>query len=266
MPSLSAELVSCIEGAHSLADARSKDPSWLRKCISWMDLTTLEPTDTTQTVERLCDQAEESGVAAVCIYGRFVAKALEQLIDSNVRVAAVAMGFPHGQSALATRILEVESAIADGAQEIDMVIQRGEALAGNWSSVEREIRAARNAAPQCTLKVILETGELIEAETIYRVSRIALDAGANFLKTSTGKIAVGATPHSSAVMLKAIKDSGISAGFKAAGGIRSAQAALVYSALTEQILGPEALSVERFRIGGSALLSTLQKAIEQMEL
>ena len=252
--------------ASRLVDGAQSDAAWLRRCIQALDLTTLEATDNDDTVRALCQDAIRAKVAAVCVYGRFVPVALEELIDDNIAVAAVAMGFPHGQSSLAARLTEVESAVRDGATEIDMVIQRGEALRGNWASVEREIRAARSAAPHATLKVILGTGELADDGVIYRAARVAIDAGADFLKTSTGKIAVGATPQAAAAILHAIADSGTNTGFKAAGGVRTPQAALFYALLMREYFGDDALAPTRFRLGGSSLLAALERALETLEL
>lgn len=266
MSKLDATSIRQIERAQALADERASDVRELLRCIQAIDLTTLNATDDDARVRELCEQAKASKVAAVCVYGRFVATAFEALVDTPIAVAAVAMGFPHGQSPLAARVLEVEAAVADGASEIDMVIQRGEALRGNWASVEREVRAARLAAPDAKLKVILETGELVDGDVIYRATRTVIDAGADFVKTSTGKIAVGATPQAAYAMLRAIRESGTVTGIKVAGGIRTTRAALLYAALVEDVLGDEWLDPSLFRIGGSALLQTLEKSAETLQL
>lgn len=255
------DLTRHIANARTRAEVLQDDLGALQRCVRLLDLTSLEATDTDETVRALCRRAIQAKVGAVCVYGRFVQTAAAALDGSAIPVAAVAMGFPHGQSPLAARLLEVELAVADGAREIDIVIQRGEALNDRWDSVYREIAAARQAAPDVCLKVILETGELRCSERIYRASRVAIDAGADFIKTSTGKGSVGATPAAAATMLQAIADSGQPVGFKAAGGIRTIPAALCYQLLAEAILEIDTIDATRLRIGASSLLNVLAQPL-----
>jgi len=208
-----------------------------RELISFIDLTTLEGTDNNNVVKQLIDQAKDSynktngkGVAAVCVYPNFAGFASNELKNTNIRLACVAGAFPSGQSPLHIRIAEVEHAVAHGAQEIDMVISRGAALSGNLDYVKHEIVLHKNACGNAHLKVILETGELKDPELIYNVSMIAMENGADFIKTSTGKISPAATLEAAFVMCYAIREyyalTGKKIGFKPAGGIREPQEAL----------------------------------------
>lgn len=229
--------------------------------IPWIDLTTLEATDTPATVATLISTARSAGVAAVCIYPRFCAAAAPLLAGSSVALATVAMGFPHGQTAFDNRVQEVRTAVEDGADEVDIVIQRGDVLAGDWSGLQRDVRAAVDAAQGKPIKVILETAELADVARITRATREAIDAGAHFVKTSTGKSPHGgATPEAAAAILLAIRDSGTMTGFKVSGGVRTLDDFLFYTALTDTILGDHALTAARFRIGASSLLGALQAA------
>ncbi len=233
------------------------------------DLTTLEGADSPASVRQLASKAMRPApldhsiphVAALCIYPRLVPAAVEALKGSAVAVASVATAFPSGQSAHELRVAEIERAHAEGASEIDSVISRGALLAGDDTGVYEEVVAAKKACGDAHLKVILETGELGSYDRVRRASLIAMAAGADFIKTSTGKIAPAATLPVALVMAEAIRDfadfSGRRVGLKVAGGIRSAKDALRYLVLVHETLGTEWLTPERFRIGASSLLNDL---------
>jgi deoxyribose-phosphate aldolase len=234
--------------------------------IACMDLTTLEGKDTPAKVRGLCARgiAPAPGVpsvAAICVYPNLVETAAAALAHSAVRVASVATAFPSGLSPLATKLRETVDAVAAGADEIDMVIDRGLFLAGRYGEVYDEIVAVRDACGRATLKVILEVGELGSYEAIRRACDIALAAGADFVKTATGKLPISSTPAIALVMCEAIRDyarhTGRNVGLKLAGGIRSTKSALGYLALVNETLGPAWLSPDRFRIGASSLLDDL---------
>lgn len=235
--------------------------------LNTLDLTTLEGTDNFETINSLCAKAASfkdinlNNVAAVCVYPVFVKQALKNLIGTNIRVACVAGAFPSGQSPLHVKLAEVQYAIDEGAEEIDMVISRGAFLLGNYDQVYKEIARIKNLCKDVHLKVILETGELITLDNIYKASMIAMEAGADFIKTSTGKSNPAATPDASYVMLKAIdyfyKTTGRRIGFKAAGGIVTPQQALVYIRLIEELLDRRWLTNELFRIGASRLATNI---------
>jgi len=239
------------------------------------DLTTLEGTDSPASVRQLASKAMRPApsdhsiphVAALCIYPRLVPAAAEALGGSGVAVASVATAFPSGQSAFELRVAEIERAHADGASEIDSVISRGALLAGDDDAVYDEVAAAKKACGDAQLKVILETGELGSYDRVRRASLIAMAAGADFIKTSTGKIAPAATLPVALVMAEAIRDfadlSGRPVGLKVAGGIRNAKDALRYLVLVNETLGPDWLTPERFRIGASSLLNDLLMQIDK---
>jgi len=239
------------------------------------DLTTLEGTDSPASVRQLASKAMRPApsdhsiphVAALCIYPRLVPAAAEALGGSGVAVASVATAFPSGQSAFELRVAEIERAHADGASEIDSVISRGALLAGDDDAVYDEVAAAQKACGDAQLKVILETGELGSYDRVRRASLIAMAAGADFIKTSTGKIAPAATLPVALVMAEAIRDfadlSGRPVGLKVAGGIRNAKDALRYLVLVNETLGPDWLTPERFRIGASSLLNDLLMQIDK---
>ncbi|MCA9278877.1 MAG: deoxyribose-phosphate aldolase [Phycisphaeraceae bacterium] len=246
--------------------------------ISVLDLTTLNAIDTETDVRALCQRAATPSlehkappVAAVCVFPNFVPAAKETLAGSMVRVACVASMFPHGQSPLSVRLAEVEWAVANGADEIDIVINRGLARSGDLITIAREVRemASRcaHADSEATIKVILETCELNSLDLVCSVSEHVLSAlhlanchGA-FLKTSTGKGAAGAELDSARVMLEAIRDhtkaTGHVVGFKAAGGVRTKKDAATYLDLVRDVLGNEATTPARFRLGASSLLNDL---------
>ena len=234
--------------------------------IACMDLTTLEGRDTPATVRDLCARGKAPApgapsVAAICVYPRLVCAAASALRDSNVRVASVATAFPSGQSSLEVKILETRDAIADGAHEIDMVIDRGALLAGRDHDVAREIACVREACGTATLKVILEVGELGSYAMMRRACVLALASGADFLKTATGKIGVSATPAIALVLCEAVAEharrTGREVGIKFAGGIRTTKGAFAYLAIVNETLGDAWLRPERMRIGASSLLDDL---------
>ncbi len=244
-----------------------------RDLLGFIDLTTLEGTDTKRRVEELCNQAASfsalpdglPNVAAVCVYPPFVAQARKLLENADIRVASVAGAFPSGQSPLFVKMAEVRYAVDMGAEEIDMVISRGKFLEGEYNEVFDEIAAIREACKDAHLKVILETGELKTATNIRRASEIALEAGCHFLKTSTGKVKPAATPEAMLVMLEAIRDyhkkTGLMTGIKPAGGISDPGTALSYYRLTREVLGSRRLNKKWFRIGASRLAGSLVEAI-----
>ncbi|MCX6247690.1 MAG: deoxyribose-phosphate aldolase [Bacteroidetes bacterium] len=243
----------------------------LRTLLSCIDLTTLEGSDNNGKIIELCHKAlsfGESGLplpAAVCVYPPFVKLAKVQLNGSGIRVASVAGAFPSGQSPLSVRLEEVRYAVNEGADEIDMVISRGRLLEGDDQYVFDEIAAIREVCKEVHLKVILETGELRTPSLIRKASVIAIAAGADFIKTSTGKIQPAATEEAMAVMLEVIREehtkSGKKIGIKPAGGISEPGQALNYYHLTGQILGPEWLNKNLLRIGASRLADALAKEI-----
>jgi deoxyribose-phosphate aldolase len=246
----------------------------LKLAVSMMDLTTLEGNDTPGKVAHLCAKAlrpmpERFGCppcAAVCVYPNLVPEAVRRTEGSGVRVAAVATAFPSGQFPADLKLEDVRRAVAEGATEIDMVISRGEFLRGNRAAVFDEIAATKEACGPAHLKVIFETGELQTYDNVRLASLLALEAGADFIKTSTGKISPAATLPVTLVMLEAVRDhfgrTGIRAGIKPAGGIRQAKEALAYLVMVKEVLGDAWLTPEWFRFGASALLTdvTLQIA------
>ena len=241
--------------------------SGLKLAISMMDLTTLEGKDTPGKIAFLCRKAMQPldaryqvpSCAAVCVYPNLVRVAKRFLGDSGVKVASVATAFPSGLMPLKLKLEEVRSAARDGADEIDMVIDRGVFLAGEYNRVFDEISAVRNACGSAHLKVILETGELQTYDNVRIASDIAMRAGADFIKTSTGKIAPAATMPVTLVMLEAIRDffyeTGIRIGMKPAGGIRTAKQALAYLVMLKETLGDDWLTPDLFRFGASTLVN-----------
>jgi len=245
-----------------------------RFILNCIDLTTLEGSDNVQVVEALCQRAVAFGnpqrrilpPAAVCVYPPFVSVAKQCLENKGIRVASVAGSFPAGQSPIEIKVAEVRYAVQHGADEIDMVISRGKFLEGKYQEVFDEIVAIRNACPNALLKVILETGELKTPQNIYRAAQLAMVAGADFIKTSTGKVAVNATPASFFVMLEAVKNhyktTGRMVGIKAAGGISDPDDAALYVALLRQVLGNDWLTNRYFRIGASRLAGKVFERIK----
>ena len=240
----------------------------LKLAVSMMDLTTLEGKDTPGKVAYLCRKAlrpldGKYGVpscAAVCVYPNMVKYARQFLgNDSAVHVAAVATGFPSGQMPLRTKLEETRRAVADGADEIDMVIDRCAFLSGDYAKVFDEIAATKEACGPAHLKVILETGELVTYDNVRLASQIAMEAGGDFIKTSTGKVSPAATMPVTLVMLEAIRDyffaTGIRIGMKPAGGIRTAKQALAYLVMVKETLGDDWLNPDMFRFGASTLVN-----------
>jgi deoxyribose-phosphate aldolase len=239
----------------------------LREMFSLMDYTSLDGTDNPEKIRKLCLKAlsfGEQGLpypAAVCIYPPFIATAKHALKGSPIRIATVAAGFPHGQMPLKTKLEEVKYAVGEGADEIDVVISRGTLLDRKYHVVFRELDLIREAAGDKTLKVILETGELGTAENIAKASEIAIEAGADFIKTSTGKVTPAATEEAVYIMLQVIlahfRKSGKKTGIKPAGGIAQTNQALGYYQLVNGVLGREWITADLFRIGASRLADNI---------
>lgn len=239
----------------------------LKLAISMMDLTTLEGKDTPGKIAFLCRKAMQPlddcydvpSCAAVCVYPNFVAVAKKFLQRSTVKVASVATAFPTGLMPLRLKLQEVRQAARDGADEIDMVINRGNFLAGEHARVFDEIAMTKEACGEAHLKVILETGELQTYDNVRIASELAMRAGADFIKTSTGKISPAATMPVTLVMLEAIRDyfyaTGIRIGMKPAGGIRTAKQALAYLVMVKETLGDDWLTPDLFRFGASTLVN-----------
>lgn len=243
--------------------------------IRMIDLTTLEGKDTPGKVRALCAKGMRPlpgdptipHVAAICVYPTFVAEAKAALGASGVKVASVATAFPSGQTFLDVKLAEVRAAVAAGADEIDMVIDRGAFLAGDYGSVFDEIVAVREASGDAHLKVILETGELVTFDNVRRASVLAMTAGADFIKTSTGKVTPAATLPVTLVMLEAIRDfervTGRVIGMKPAGGIRTAKEAIGYLVVLYETLGPRWMTPDLFRFGASSLLNDVLMQLEK---
>ena len=240
-----------------------------------MDLTTLEGKDTPGKVRALCRKAltpldSDSSIgpcAAICVYPNFVTVAKRALAGSNVKVASVATAFPSGQSPLEIKLEDVRRAVEFGADEIDMVIDRGAMLSGDYAKVYDEIAATKEACGPAHLKVILETGELGSYDVVRKASEIGIAAGGDFIKTSTGKIVPAATPAVTLVMLEAIRDhfyaTGRRIGMKPAGGVRTAKQALHYLVIVKETLGDAWLTPDLFRFGASALLNDVLMQLEK---
>ena len=237
--------------------------------IAMTDLTTLEGQDTPGKVKALCAKARQPDptdpavppVAAVCVYPDLVEVAAAALAGSDVAVASVATAFPSGRSSLQVKLLEVRQAVEAGADEVDMVIDRGAFLAGRYGQVLDEIQQVRQTCGRAHLKVILETGELATLDNVRRASWLALAGGADFIKTSTGKVTPASTTAVTLVMLQAVRDhhalTGRRRGVKSAGGIRTTKEAIRYLVLVNEVAGPEWLTPALFRFGASSLLNDL---------
>ena len=254
--------------------------AWLVKAIQCMDLTTLAGDDTPARVRRLCAKARRPlrddllaalglpalKVGAVCVYHEMVAEAVQALQGSGIPVAVVSTGFPAGQTPMETKLREIELSVAAGAQEVDIVISRRHALTGDWPALFDEIAAYRAACGSAHLKTILATGELQTLENVARASWVAMMAGADFIKTSTGKESVNATLDVSLVMVRAIREfhaeTGQVVGYKPAGGISSAKTALQFLALMKEELGTRWQQPELFRFGASSLLTDIERQLE----
>jgi deoxyribose-phosphate aldolase len=241
----------------------------LDTAIRMIDLTTLEGADTPGKVRAICAKARRPDpsdpdvppVAAVCVYPDLVPTAVAALKGSGIHVASVATAFPSGRASLAVKRADTTDAVASGADEIDMVIDRGAFLSGRYQLVYDEIVAIKEACGPAHLKVILETGELVTYDNVRRASWLAMLAGADFIKTSTGKVAPAATLPVTLVMLEAVRDyadaSGTKVGVKAAGGIRTAKDAIKYLVLVKETVGDDWLTPDLFRLGASTLLNDL---------
>lgn len=256
---------------------RESKRAGIELAIRAIDLTTLEGADTPGKVHALCaralhpdpDDASVPPVAAVCVYGSLVSVAADALRDTGVHVASVAGAFPSGQSHIEQRLDEIRRAVEDGADEIDIVLNRGALLAGHLDVVHDEVVASKAACGHAHLKTILETGELGSYEMVHLASMVAMAAGSDVIKTSTGKLPISATPPVALCMAEAIRDfadqTGTVVGLKLAGGIRTSKQALGYLALVAETLGPDAIHADRFRLGASTLLNdlVLQRRFQQ---
>jgi deoxyribose-phosphate aldolase len=256
--------------------------AWSLRAITCMDLTTLSGDDTEERVRRLCAKArqplqqelvqklgiEQLGVkvAAVCVYHTFIETALSALDGSGVHVAAVSTGFPAGLSPLAERVAEIRRSAEAGAHEIDVVITRGHVFGARWQALYDEIAAFKQACGAAHMKVILGTGDLLTLRNVARASVVAMMAGADFIKTSTGKESTNATLPVSLVMVRAIREyaqqTGMAVGFKPAGGIRTAKQSLDWLALMKEELGDSWLRAEMFRFGASGLLGDIERQLD----
>ena len=243
-----------------------KDIEMSRRVFSCIDNTTLAATDSEASVEAFCRHTLDlhpggNHVAAVCVYPRFVSVAKRVLAGSDIRVASVAGAFPHGQLPLELKVAEVAYAVGQGADEVDIVLSRGLLLQGDADGVVREVKAMKEACQGRSLKVILETCELPSPTLVAQASQLAIDGGADFIKTSTGKGSAGATLEAAETMLRVIvqnvKKTSKKVGFKAAGGISTPEEALGYALLTKKILGDDYLNNQTFRIGASRLTDRL---------
>jgi deoxyribose-phosphate aldolase len=254
--------------------------AWLLRAITCIDLTTLSGDDTPGTVRRLCGKArqpvradllDELGlpdiqVGAVCVYHAMVPVAVEALRGSDIPVAAVSTGFPAGLNPFDLKLREIEASVAEGAREIDIVISRQHVLTGNWRALYDEVRAFRAACGEAHMKTILATGELATLREVAQASLVCMMAGADFIKTSTGKEPVNATLPVSLVMVRAIREyherTGSKVGFKPAGGIKTAKQALDWLILMKEELGDEWLRPHLFRLGASSLLGDIERQLE----
>jgi deoxyribose-phosphate aldolase len=256
--------------------------AWLLRAITCMDLTTLSGDDTDERVRRLCAKAKQPvqqelvkqlgiesldiKVAAVCVYHTFVETAVKALQGSGINVAAVSTGFPAGLSPLDERVAEIRRSVEAGADEIDVVITRAHVFGGNWQALFDEIATFKAASGSAHMKVILGTGDLLTMRNVARASMVAMMAGADFIKTSTGKEATNATLPVGLVMARAIREyaqeTDMSVGFKPAGGIRTAKQSLEWLALIKEELGDSWLNAERFRLGASGMLADIERQLE----
>jgi deoxyribose-phosphate aldolase len=256
--------------------------AWLLRAITMIDLTTLNSDDTPGRVERLCAKARHpvredilQGLGAqslrivpgaVCVYHAFVATAVKALDGTGIPVAAVSTAFPHGLAPFETRIKEIEASVADGAKEIDIVIERQMVLNGDWQGLYDQVRAFRKACGDAHIKTILGTGELATLNNVAKASLVCMLAGADFIKTSTGKEKVNANLPTSLAMIRMIRwfaeETGIEIGYKPAGGISSAKVALDYMALMKEELGVNWLTPHLFRFGASSLLTDIERQLE----
>jgi len=256
--------------------------AWLLKAITLIDLTTLNSDDTPGRVQRLCAKARrpvrteilaalgakdlDIKPGAVCVYHNFVGPAVEALNGSNIPVAAVSTAFPHGLVPLDIRVEQIKASVKAGAQEIDIVIERGQVLRADWRGLYDQIRAFRTACGPAHMKTILGTGELATLTNVAKASLVCMLAGADFIKTSTGKEKVNANLPTSLAMIRMIRwfyqEKGIRIGYKPAGGISAAKDALTYMALMKEELGTQWLQPHLFRFGASSLLTDIERQLE----
>ena len=261
---------------------KDKQAAWLLKAITLMDLTTLSGDDTEARVRRLCSKAKQPisnklekilgaesldlSVAAVCVYHDMLASAKKALNKSKVNLAAVSTGFPAGLSPLPLRLKEIEYSVDSGANEIDIVISRRHVLEGNWEELYKEVKMFREKCGDAHMKTILATGELGNLSNIAKASQVCMMAGADFIKTSTGKEPTNATLPVSLVMVRMIRnfynETGIRIGFKAAGGISDTKTALLYMTMIQEELGRRWLEPDLFRFGASSLLGDIERQLD----
>ncbi len=254
--------------------------AWLVNAIRCIDLTTLAGDDTPARVQRLCAKArqplaphilqglelEALTTGAVCVYPTMVAPAVKALEGSGIPVASVATGFPAGLMPLPLRLAEIRYAVDQGAAEIDIVITRAHVLSGDWQALHDEIAAMREACGEAHMKAILATGELKTLRNVYKASMVAMQAGADFIKTSTGKEPVNATLPVSLVMVRALRDygarTGARIGFKPAGGMRAAKDAIAWQILMKEEMGNDWLQPDLFRLGASSMLGDIERQLD----
>ncbi len=255
--------------------------AWLLRALTCIDLTTLAGDDTPGNVSRLCAKARQPvrsdilvalglsqpvTVGAVCVYHNLIKTAVQALAGTGIPVAAVSTGFPAGQITMSQKIKEIKASVAAGAKEIDIVISRAHVLTGNWRALYNEVKAFREACGEAHMKTILATGELATLTNVAKASYVCMMAGADFIKTSTGKESVNATLPVSLVMVRAIRDyyeqTGFRVGFKPAGGIRKAKEALTWLILMKEELGDAWLNNHLFRFGASGLLGDIERQLE----
>ena len=272
----------CASAINRRTVKKHNQAAWLLKAITCMDLTTLSGDDTESRVKRLCDKAknplrddllEKLGiedlnikVGGVCVFHQFIRTALDNLKGSTIPVIAVSTGFPTGLSPKKTKILEIKEYVRCGAQEIDIVISRRHVLSGNWKKLYDEVSEYKEASGTACLKTILATGELGTLKNVKKAALICMMAGANFIKTSTGKESINATLPFTLVMCRAIREycesTGFEVGYKPAGGISSAKDCLSHMMLVKEELGSKWLNPSLFRLGASSLLSDIERQIE----
>jgi deoxyribose-phosphate aldolase len=256
--------------------------AWLLRAVTCIDLTTLSGDDTPGNVQHLCAKARQPvrtdilealgmdgmniTTGAVCVYHNLIRVAMQALEGSNIPVAAVSTGFPAGQISQAQKLSQIRASVRAGAEEIDIVISRSKVLTGDWKGLYHEVRAFREACGPAHMKAILATGELATLSNVAKASWVSMMAGADFIKTSTGKEPVNATLPVGLVMVRAIRDyfehTGYRVGFKPAGGIRTAKQALDWLILIKEELGPDWMSSRWFRFGASGLLSDIERQLE----
>jgi len=261
------EIATRIREIEELRISETEDNSWILQIISCLDLTSLNATDQPETITKLLTKAQSrleghnTKVAAICVYQPFVAQCAAQLKDSEISIACVAGGFPSGQMEVAVKCADIEKSVALGANEIDVVINRAHPLTGNWQGLYEEVKACKQSCGHAHLKVIIATGELESSELIAKTSWVCMQAGADFIKTSTGMEKVNATFEAGIIMMRAIREyhklTDRKIGFKPAGGIRNALQARQWLHLLQAELDESWATPSLFRIGASSLLNDL---------